>query len=95
MEGNTPICNSNPLLAATAVEIEIYGMPPRIQAVWDYFSGAAYLYWTTDNKFICTDEACDLDLPRWTGESLQDFMHWLDSIYDEISEEIKDAENHL
>ena len=83
----TPICRNNPGLAETATEIDIHGMAPRAQAVWNYFEGAAYLYLTADNKFICTDESLDFDLPRWVGESLADFLNWLDSLYDEIFEE--------
>jgi hypothetical protein len=91
----TPTCGSNPSLAETATEIDIYGMGPRAQAVWDYLEGAACLYWTTDNRFICTDEALDFDAPRWEGQSLADFLKWLDGLYDEIFEEDYYAENNL
>ena len=92
----SPVCNSNPSLAENAIEIDIYGMTsPRMKAVWDYLEGAAYLYWSPDNRFICTDETLDFDAPRWEGESLEGFLKWLDGQHDEIFKEDDYAENNL
>lgn len=84
---DSPICNSDPALAASAVEVDLRGLAPRAQAVWNYLEGAAYLYWTPARGYICTDEALDFDCPRWEGEDLRDFLTWLDAQYDAIFEE--------
>ena len=82
---NVPTCKGES--APTAIEIrfpETFGA--RAWHMIEELGDTVFLY-LYNNRFIVTDELCELESPRWSGESLEALENWL-----EEQASLKDAE---
>ena len=94
-----PIDLNDRLGALTAIEVPYpESFSERAWKVIHYMEGAMYLFFYK-GKYVATDESLYLTehgdgsreapfgAPRWTGDSLEEFEHWLEGLADFYDEE--------
>lgn len=59
------------------------GLSYECNRVWDYLDGAAFLFFY-QGRLIVTDEALDLDQPRWDFESWEELKATLEECYRDL-----------
>ena len=94
-----PIDMNDRLGALTAIEVPYpESFSEKAWKVIRYMDGCKYLFFYKD-KYVATDESLDVTendngsrqatfgAPRWTGDSLEEFEHWLEDLADIYDEE--------
>lgn len=82
-----PRCKSNPALADAAIQVDLINLGGDAGKMLNYLNGAYAIFYVPDYGFILTDEALDLDEPRWTSPTLETLIEWLEFQWDAISGE--------
>lgn len=82
-----PTSRINPALADAAIQVDIINLGGNAGKMLNYLNGAYAIFYVPEYGFILTDEALDLDEPRWTSPTLETLIEWLELQWEAVNEE--------